>query len=80
MFGKKVDGTGCNDTVPRTYEPGGKPAPRTHDTFGRGECREVNQSIQAQKDMAMLGGMVLGKCSTSNGNEYQEGSCIQLGR
>jgi hypothetical protein len=58
MFGKAVSGTGCNDTVPRTYELGGKPVPCTHDTFGRGECREVNQQIQTQKDMAMLGGIV----------------------
>jgi hypothetical protein len=58
MFGKEVSGTGCNDTVERTYELGGKPVPCTHDTFGRPECREVNQSIQTQKDMAMLGGIV----------------------
>jgi hypothetical protein len=61
MLGMKVSGTGCDDKPPNTtrrYELGGKPVPCTHENFGLGECRTVDQGIQQQKDLAMMAGIV----------------------
>gem|GEM_PF-4591416 len=59
MFGKKVSGTGCpNQSAQKPAFLGDKPFPCSHETFGLGECRAVDQSVQTQKDMAMMTGII----------------------